>query len=56
MEEEAEVQDLWANLIFNWKFAENRTDIAMVFIEILKNLSKKRNLYFIINSYQCRRK
>lgn len=40
MEEEDEVQDLWANLLSNWQFAENRTDIAMVFIEILKNLSK----------------
>jgi len=34
MEEEDEVQDLWANLLSNWQFAENRTDIAMVFIEI----------------------
>lgn len=40
MEEADEVQDLWANLLSNWQFAENRTDIAMVFIEILKNLSK----------------
>lgn len=28
MEEEDEVQDLWANLLSNWQFAENRTDIA----------------------------
>ncbi len=40
MEEEDEVQDLWDNLLSNWQFAENRTDIVMVFIEILKNLSK----------------
>ena len=40
MEEEDAVQDLWANLLSNWQFAENRTDISMVFIEILKNLSK----------------
>lgn len=37
MEEENEVKDLWANILSNWRFAENRTDIAMVFIEILKN-------------------
>ena len=40
MEEEDEVQDLWANLLSNWQFAENRTDIAMVLIELLKNISK----------------
>ena len=38
MEEEDEVQDLWANLLSNWQFAENRTDIAMVFIELLLSL------------------
>lgn len=40
MEEEDEVQDLWDNLLSNWQFSENRTGIAMVYIEILKNLSK----------------
>lgn len=40
MEEEDEVQDLWDNLLSNWQFSENRTDIAMMYIEILKNLSK----------------
>lgn len=40
MEEEDKVQDLWANLLSNWQFAENRTEIAMVLIELLKNISK----------------
>lgn len=40
MEEEDEVQDLWANLLSNWQFVKNRTDIAMVLIELLKNISK----------------
>lgn len=39
MEDKDEIQELWANLITNWEYAENRRNIAMVFIEILRNLS-----------------
>lgn len=40
MEEDDDTQELWANLLSGWQYAEKRSDIGMVFIEILKNLSK----------------
>lgn len=39
LEDNSEVQELWATLLVNWQDAEKRADIRMVYIEILKNLS-----------------
>ena len=36
LEDNSEVQELWANLLVNWQDAEKRADIRMVYIEILK--------------------
>lgn len=40
MEETDGVQELWANLLLNWEYAKNRNDMGMVFVEILRNLSR----------------
>lgn len=39
LEDNHEIQELWANLLVNWQDAERRADIRMVYIEILKNFS-----------------
>lgn len=39
LEDNDEIQELWVNLLVNWQDAEKRSDIKMVYIEILKNLS-----------------
>lgn len=51
IEEDEEIQELWANLLINLQYAKKRSDIKMMFIEILRNLSKNEiQILSLINS------
>ena len=49
MEDNDTIQELWANLLVNWQDAKKRSDLRMVYIEILRNLSANeiKILYFL---------